>query len=136
MSEKIARYIGSVCGVGDNKRERWCLSFEVDALESRLAEAEAERLLAGKAICSALGICHDYALSIPKIVADLDAQTYRRFVEANKEDALSARVRELEEALRPVLDQRNIVVNGPMVVTLCLTRDEYNRAARALKGEG
>lgn len=106
------------------------------ALESRLAEAEAERLLAGKAICSALGICHDYALSIPKIVADLDAQTYRRFVEANKEDALSARVRELEEALRPVLDQRNIVVNGSMVVTLCLTRDEYNRAARALKGEG
>ncbi|MBK7380698.1 MAG: hypothetical protein IPJ03_17210, partial [Ignavibacteriales bacterium] len=46
---------------------------------------------------------------------------------------LSARVRELEEALRPVLDQRNIVVNGSMVVTLCLTRDEYNRAARALK---
>ena len=60
-----------------------------------------------------------------------------RLAEAEKErDALSARVRELEEALRPVLDQRNIVVNGSMVVTLCLTRDEYNRAARALKGEG
>lgn len=64
-------------------------------------------------------------------------RTKDRLAEAEKErDVLSARVRELEGALGPVIDRRSMLVDEPLVVTLCLTRDEYARAARALKGEG
>lgn len=101
------------------------------ALESRLAEAE--KTIAGwesKAIALGFpGHPVDGHGGYPSGYSPVDEMIGRL-------GSLSARVRELEEALRPVLDQRNIVVNGSMVVTLCLTRDEYNRAARALKGEG
>ena len=44
-----------------------------------------------------------------------------------------ARIRELEEALGPFVAHESMLVDAPLVVTLCVTRDEYDRAARALK---
>lgn len=149
MSEKIQRYhINERCIVVPNRFGALCQSSDVSALESRLAEAEKER---DRLVAENDRLRQDRydALSVTSKDGLLASEWVARTGKAERESkALSARIRELEEANDRAFETCARIVEKDYLddhynerdkaqFTLNVARDRIAkkiRAARALKG--